>query len=365
MKKILVSFGTRPEIIKLAPVIKSLSKSGFDVRVIHTGQHRELIEPMLTLFDIRPDINFNIMKPGQDLFDLTETLTAKFKEVLTAEQPDYVMVQGDTTSAFVAALSAFYLKIQVLHIEAGLRSQNHYYPFPEEGNRTLISHLATFHFAPTSLNKENLLKEGLPDERIFITGNTVIDALKLIRQSEQFSASKPDILSQITPDRKLIVLTAHRRENHGKPFSNILKAVGELLKNHENIEVIFPAHPSPAVQQAIENSGIQNPRFHITKPFDYLSFLHILLRADLILTDSGGIQEEASSLGKPVVVLRNETERQELISSGLGKLAGTDPQKILKTANHYLQSNAELKPEAIFGDGNAAEKISAILRDLK
>ncbi|MEX0720666.1 MAG: UDP-N-acetylglucosamine 2-epimerase (non-hydrolyzing) [Balneolaceae bacterium] len=362
MKKILIAFGTRPEIIKLAPVIKALSEGEFQIKILHTGQHRELIEPMLTLFDIRPDINLNVMKPEQDLFNLTESLTGKMKDVFEFEKPDYVIVQGDTTSAFIAALSAFYLKIPVLHVEAGLRSHNRYYPFPEEGNRALISKLATIHFAPTDLNKKNLIKEGIPVEQIFVTGNTVIDALELIRSSKQFSDSKPDILQDIPPEHKLVVLTAHRRENHGKPFSDILKAVSQLLNKNETLEVVFPAHPSPAVQQAIKNSDVQSERFHITKPFGYLAFLHILQRADLILTDSGGIQEEAATLGKPILVLRNETERQELIDSGLGKLVGSDPDKILQTAEEYLKNNIKLNPQALFGNGEASMQIKEVLQ---
>lgn len=364
MRKILIAFGTRPEIIKLAPVIKALSGGKFKITLLHTGQHHELIEPMLTIFNLRPDINLNVMKAGQDLFDLTETLTKKIKDVLVTEEPDYVIVHGDTTSAFTAALSAFYMKIPVIHVEAGLRTHSRYYPFPEEMNRRMISQLTDIHFAPTHLNKKNLLDEGIAEDLIYVTGNTVIDALQLIRGSALFSESKPEILEEIKPEHQLIVLTAHRRENHGKPFTDILGAVQKMVAENAKLQVIFPAHPNPAVQQAITDSDIQSSQFHVTKAFSYLSFLHLLIRADLILTDSGGIQEEAATLGKPVLVLRNETERQELIDSGLGKLVGTDPQKIITSSEYYLSKQVKINTQTLYGDGTASQKIKKIIEDI-
>ncbi|WP_428236856.1 non-hydrolyzing UDP-N-acetylglucosamine 2-epimerase [Gracilimonas sp.] len=362
MKKILIAFGTRPEVIKLAPVILELRES-MDVTILHTGQHKELVDPMLSLFDIQPDINLDIMKPNQDLFELTQSLLPKLKEIIEEIEPDFVMVQGDTTTSYLTALSSFYQKIPVLHVEAGLRSHNPYYPFPEEMNRRQITHLAHFHFAPTELNKKNLLKEGIAEEAISVTGNTVIDALKIITESEAFTNSTPDILTKINNNQKLLVLTAHRRENHGRPLIDVFTAVKQLLASNEDLTVIFPAHPNPNVLAAIEKVQIKDERFKLTSPFDYLTFLHVLRRADLILTDSGGIQEEASALGKPVLVLRNETERQELIESGLGKLVGTDEETIINEANEWLQSDNYPDASTVFGKGNAAAIIKEVIEN--
>lgn len=363
MKHLLIAFGTRPEVIKLAPVILEL-KEHCRVTVLHTGQHKELVDPMLELFGIEPDINLKIMQPGQDLYDLTQNLLPKLRNVLNKTTPDHVIVQGDTSTSYLTALAAFYMKIPVLHVEAGLRSHNPYYPFPEEMNRKQITHLSSHHFAPTELNKTNLLREGISEGAITITGNTVIDALHSIKNSDAFKLSRPEVLSIIQPDDKLLILTAHRRENHGKPLQNIFEAVKDLLSSHETLKVIFPAHPNPAIQKALEEVGINNERYLQTAPFDYLSFLHILDRADLILTDSGGIQEEAASLGKPVLVLRGETERQELIESGLGELVGTDSSKILLRSSAYLANSGQaVSTFNIFGDGTAAQQIRKVILD--
>ncbi|MGN8226479.1 non-hydrolyzing UDP-N-acetylglucosamine 2-epimerase [Gracilimonas sp. BCB1] len=362
MKKILIAFGTRPEVIKLAPVILTL-KGHMDVTVLHTGQHKELVTPMLSLFDIKPDINLEIMKPNQDLFELSQSLLPKLKSVIEKAEPDFVMVQGDTTTSYLTALSAFYQKIPVLHVEAGLRSYNPYYPFPEEMNRRQITHLARFHFAPTELNKKNLLKEGIAEEAISVTGNTVIDALNNITKLKVFSESIPGILSEINDSQKLMVLTAHRRENHGEPMVNIFRAVKQLLLSNEDLTVIFPAHPNPNVLAAVEQVEMPDNRFKQTEPFDYLSFLHILKRADIILTDSGGIQEEASALGKPVFVLRNETERQELIESGHGQLVGTQSDLIVRRTNEWLSSGKQQDASSVFGEGKAAEIIREVIEN--
>ncbi|MEX0723941.1 MAG: UDP-N-acetylglucosamine 2-epimerase (non-hydrolyzing) [Gracilimonas sp.] len=362
MKKILIAFGTRPEVIKLAPVIKALNDD-FELILFHSGQHQDLVEPMFTLFGITPDIDLKIMKPGQDLFSITSELLPKLKTSLEKYQPDYVMVQGDTTTSYLAALSAFYSKIPVLHVEAGLRSHNIYNPFPEEMNRKQISQLSHIHFAPTELNKQNLLNECVQGNRIHVTGNTVVDALQLIKSSDAFKDATPEILSRVSSDEKLMVLTAHRRENHGEPLINIFKAVDQLLKTVLNLKVIFPVHPNPNVKHAIENAGVNSERFVQTSPLEYLPFLHVLGKADLILTDSGGIQEEAAALGKPILVLRNETERHELIEAGLGELVGTDKTKIIERAKEILKSENQLKPSNIFGDGTAAIKIRNILKD--
>lgn len=363
MKKVLVAFGTRPEIIKLAPVISAL-KGKTDVTVLHTGQHIDLAEPMLSLFDIEPEVNLGIMKEGQNLFGLTSALTAKLGEYLSNHRPDYVIVQGDTTTAYLTALSAFYVKIPVLHVEAGLRSYNHYYPFPEEINRRLITQIAHFHFAPTHQNKQNLMREGVAESNIVVTGNTVIDAMQMMLQAPQYLSQKPEILQHLKAEQKLILLTAHRRENHGKALVEILEAVREIVDTHPNVTVIFPAHPNPEVQKAIQATDIKHPRFLVTPPFTYLHFMHLLNRSDIILTDSGGIQEEASALGKSILVLRNETERQELIDLGLGILAGTSKPEIIKQCTKLL--NHEVKPEAhsVFGDGKAAERIRDFILSL-
>ncbi|MEQ8525501.1 UDP-N-acetylglucosamine 2-epimerase (non-hydrolyzing) [Gracilimonas sp.] len=362
MKKILIAFGTRPEVIKLAPVILEL-KDEFEVTVLHTGQHKELVEPMLSLFGIEPDINLNIMEPNQDLFSLTQSLLPKLKKVIEDTRPDYVMVQGDTTTSYLTALSSFYQKIPVLHVEAGLRSHDPYYPFPEEMNRKQISHLAYFHFAPTDLNKKNLLSEGISKNSIAVTGNTVIDALKQITNTHIFEKSVPEVLTKVSNNQKLLVLTAHRRENHGKPLMQVFEAIKKLLQDHKELCVIFPAHPNPNVTKAVEKAAISSDRFLQIKPLDYLSFLHVLKRADLILSDSGGIQEEASALGKPVLVLRNETERQELIESGLGILAGTNPEVVIKHSEALLNGGEILDASMIYGDGNAAVRIKKAIKD--
>ncbi|SMO33913.1 non-hydrolyzing UDP-N-acetylglucosamine 2-epimerase [Gracilimonas mengyeensis] len=363
MKHILVAFGTRPEIIKLAPVIRALENTS-KVSVLHSGQHRELADPLLSLFDIQPDENLAIMKPGQDLFDLTANLMPKLKDVLSKKAPDYVIVQGDTTTSYLTALAAFYLKIPVLHVEAGLRSHDLYNPFPEEMNRKQISVIASHHFAPTKLSQQNLLKEGVPEASVSITGNTVIDALHMIRKMQDFTSHKPELLSDINPEETLILLTAHRRENHGTPLVNIFKAVESILKKHTHAKVVFPAHPNPNVKKAVDASGISNDRFLMVEPLDYLPFLHLIERADLILTDSGGIQEEAAALGKPVLVLRNETERQELIDAGLGKLVGSDTAKIIEETGKLLTSPSEIKATDVFGDGQAARRIADFIQQL-
>lgn len=363
MKKILIAFGTRPEVIKLAPVIHAL-KNDADLKLMHTGQHKELVVPLFSIFDFQPDYSLDIMQPGQDLFDLTERLLPKVKRVLTTEDPDFVIVQGDTTTSYLTALAAFYQKIPVLHVEAGLRSHDRYYPFPEEMNRKQISHLASYHFAPTERNKQNLLKEGIPESTIHVTGNTVIDALQFILASEAFKKHKPDILNSIPSNHQLIVLTAHRRENHGKPLENIFTAIKQLLSSHKRLSVVFPAHPNPQVTQAFKNVALDDKRLKKTAPLDYLHFLHVLKRADLIVSDSGGIQEEAAALGKPILVLRNETERQELIEQNVGELVGTNIDQIVDRASHHLKKETIVNAKNIFGDGNAAQRIKNILTQL-
>ncbi len=359
MKKILVAFGTRPEIIKLAPVIHSLSESGFDVVTLHTGQHDELATEMLQLFKIVPSYNLQAMRPNQDLFELTTFLLPKLKETYLTEQPDAVIVQGDTTSSYLSALAAFYLKIPIYHVEAGLRSHDLMNPFPEEMNRKQISTIANTHFAPTQLAKKNLIREGYAPESIWVTGNTVVDALHEILDSEAYKAHKPLVFNA----DKVILVTSHRRENRGKPLANIMNALVEILSLKENLTIVFPAHPSPAVQEIVNSEKFRHPRLRILKPLGYIDFLSLMHSVDLILTDSGGIQEEAAALGKSLIVLRETTERQELVNTGFTKLVGSDTKLIVSETLKLLEVSSKTKPINVYGDGSAANKISAILNN--
>ena len=362
MKKILVAFGTRPEIIKLAPVIHQLKASGkFDVITLHTGQHDELAKTMLDIFNIDPDYDLKSMTSSSDLFELSQFLLPKLKQLFVAEEPDAVIVQGDTTSAYLSALSAFYLNIPVVHVEAGLRSFDNTNPFPEEMNRKQISTLASLHFAPTALAKLNLLNEGIDDSRVYETGNTVIDALYQIKDTKQFSASKPAILDEVNANQTLILVTVHRRENLGKPLQGILDALIQILNSDESRMILFPAHPNPKLQTVLHSDQYRHERLQIIEPLDYLSFHHILERSNLILTDSGGIQEEAAALDKKMLVLRKTTERQELIKSGFTKLVGSDTKKIVSETESILRSAKKVKCLNPYGDGSAAKKIVEIL----
>lgn len=360
MKKILITFGTRPEVIKLAPVIRAL-EDHCQLSLLFSGQHEDLVDPLLTLFELSPDHRFNVMKTGQDLFELTSTLFPLLKSTIAKVHPDYVMVQGDTATAYLTALAAFYLQVPVLHVEAGLRSHDPNYPFPEEMYRKQISDLAGFHFAPTALNKDNLILEGISEYNIAVTGNTVIDTLHYIQEHKDYKRSAPSLLKEFDPDDEIAVLTVHRRENLGTPLSDILKALKQLLANRRNLKILFPVHPNPRIRDVVDKAAIKDPRFICTEPLPYISFLHMLQRANLLLTDSGGIQEEATALGKAVLVLREETERQELIQAGYGKLVGSDPSKILIEAKRYLDSGISLTPNSLFGDGTASLKIAEII----
>lgn len=362
MKKIIVAFGTRPEIIKLAPVIHELeSSSQFEVVKLHTGQHDELGESMLNLFNIRPDHNFRSMASTSDLFELTEFLLPKLKQFYSDEKPDAVIVQGDTTSSYLCALAAFYLHIPVYHVEAGLRSFDNMNPFPEEVNRKQISTIASLHFAPTDIAKKNLLNEGIDTKTIFQTGNTVIDALFQIKQSEEFTSSSPEVLNRIKPEQKLILVTAHRRENHGEPLMSIMKALIEILDSDESRVIVFPAHPNPKVREILNEDRFSHDRLLVIEPLDYLSFHHVLDRCNLILTDSGGVQEEAAALGKSMLVLRKTTERQELVESGFTKLVGNNTKAIVSEAEAILNDTANIKAFNPYGNGNAAKKIVEII----
>lgn len=367
MLKVLTIFGTRPEAIKLAPVIIELRKNSdqFVSKVCVTAQHREMLDPFLKLFHIQPDYDLDIMKSNQTLFDITIRALDRLKDVLEAEQPDLVLVQGDTTTAFVAALAAFYLKIPIGHVEAGLRTLDKYRPFPEEMNRRLISHLADLHFAPTLRAQANLLVEGIPLNRIFVTGNTVVDAILLILNYTKDQDVLPPSLAEISPNRKLILVTAHRRESFGQGLENICLALRRIIQEVPDVEIVYPVHMNPNVRAVVFRvlKGIE--RVHLLEPLDYVTFVHLMARSHLILTDSGGIQEEAPTLKKPVLVLRETTERPEAIEVGAAKLVGTDPMRIVKEVLRLLRNPEEYNRMAHagnpFGDGHAAQRIVEIL----
>ncbi|MEN3009737.1 MAG: UDP-N-acetylglucosamine 2-epimerase (non-hydrolyzing), partial [Candidatus Bipolaricaulaceae bacterium] len=354
--------GTRPEAIKLAPVIFELKRHPKVIsRVCVTAQHREMLDPFLRLFNIDPDYDLNIMQPNQTLFDITARALYGLKDVLESERPDIVLVQGDTTTAFAAALATFYLKIPIGHVEAGLRTSDKYQPFPEEINRRLISHLADLHFAPTERAKANLLAEGIPPARIHVTGNTVIDALLFILERTRDQDVLPPELARLPPDRKIILVTAHRRENFGKGLENICIALRRIVQEAPEVEIVYPVHLNLNVRAVALRllAGIE--RVRLLDPLDYVAFVHLMARSYFILTDSGGIQEEAPTLKKPVLVLRDTTERPEVLEVGAAKLVGTNPNKIVSETLNLLRNPREYDRMANagnpFGDGQAAIRI--------
>jgi len=377
LKKILLVFGTRPEAIKLAPVINRLKKhkSEFAVTVCVTAQHRQMLDQVLSIFRISPDYDLDIMRKNQDLFDITIKSLKGLKEVFETVRPDIVLAQGDTTTAFIAGLAAFYLKIPIGHVEAGLRTYDKYSPFPEEKNRHLLSVLADYHFAPTQLSRSNLLHEGIPGEKIWVTGNTVIDALlEVVRRQEQGSSRKVlehyfkkqwNLTLGLTHS-KLILVTGHRRENFGEGFENICKALRAIAEKKSDAVIVYPVHLNPNVQRPVKRilRGIKN--IYLIEPLEYEQFVFLMNNSYLILTDSGGIQEEAPSLGKPVLVMRNTTERPEGIEAGAVKLVGTDQNNIVRGAVDLLEDSAlyERMTKSInpYGDGRASERITDVLR---
>ena len=362
--RILTILGTRPEAIKLAPVIKEMAKHSNKIvsKVCITAQHREMLDPFLQLFGIQPDYDLNLMKPNQTLFDITVNALSSLKDVLEAERPDIVLVQGDTTTAFATSLAAFYLKIKVGHVEAGLRSGKKYNPFPEEINRKFIDHLADLHFAPTETAKRNLLMEGIKENTIFITGNTVIDALLMVLNQDN-EKSLPDL--PLKRSTKLILVTGHRRESFGEDLENICRALRRIAQLNDDVEIVYPVHLNPNVQEPVRRILDSIERVHLIEPLDYAAFVQLMNKAYLILTDSGGIQEEAPSLGKPVLVMRNATERPEVIEVGAAKLVGTYEDSIVNETMKLLRDNEEYNRMAQapnpYGDGKAAERIVKIL----
>ncbi len=363
--KVMVVFGTRPEAIKMAPVIKELKKvKDINTIVCVTAQHREMLDQVLTLFKIKPDYDLDLMKEKQDLFTITAGVLGGMKTILEKEQPDLVLVHGDTTTTFAAALAAFYLRIPVGHVEAGLRTRNKYSPFPEEINRTLTGRLAELHFAPTDTSRENLLAESTAQFKIWVTGNTVIDALlDTVRDDYSFAPE----LAEIDLHKRILLVTTHRRENWGEPMRQIYQALIDLVDQFPDVEVVFPVHKNPVVRDvALEMLG-QKERFHLIEPLDYEPFANLMNRCYLVLTDSGGLQEEAPSLGKPVLVLRDTTERPEAVQAGTVKLTGTNRQRIYQAAYTLLSDPAayEKMARAInpYGDGRAARRIAKVATD--
>lgn len=359
--KVLVVFGTRPEAIKMAPLVRLLQKDGqLECRVAVTAQHREMLDQVLRLFDIVPDYDLNIMRAGQTLFDITGRALAGLQGVLEAERPDLVLVHGDTTTTFVAALAAYYLQLPVGHVEAGLRTGNRYSPFPEEMNRRLAGALAELHFAPTARARANLLREGVDPAQIFVTGNTVIDALlATVRRDYRFG---DPLLDNMDFERhRVILMTTHRRENLGDPMREIYLALREVLERHPDVRVIFPVHKNPAVRRVVHEVLGETDRVHLVEPMDYEPFVNLMARCYLVLTDSGGMQEEAPSLGKPVLVLRDTTERPEAVEAGTVRLVGTsrgavreETGRLLTDRDHYRAMAEAVNP---YGDGRAAARI--------
>ena len=376
MKNMMLVFGTRPEAIKMSPLVKEFQKypEKFETIVCVTGQHREMLDQVLRIFDIQPDYDLNIMKQGQDLYDVTARVLTGMRDVLKETRPDIVLVHGDTTTSTAAALAAFYQQIPVGHIEAGLRTHNIYSPWPEEVNRQITGRIATYHFAPTSLSKDNLLQEGISGEQIIVTGNTVIDALYMVVErikndgilscelEKVLKASGYDI-SRLSDGRKLVLITGHRRENFGDGFISMCKAIKSLSEKYPEVDFVYPMHLNPNVRKPIHEVFGESQRANLffIEPLEYLSFVYLMEKSAIVLTDSGGIQEEAPGLGKPVLVMRDTTERPEALEAGTVKLVGTDYDKIVNEVSGLLDSQEyyEKMSKAInpYGDGKACSRI--------
>lgn len=385
MKKIMLVFGTRPEAIKMAPLIKELQKypDQFQTIVCVTGQHREMLDQVLHIFDIHPDYDLNIMKQGQDLYDVTARVLTGMREVLQDARPDLVLVHGDTTTSTAAALAAFYQQIPVGHIEAGLRTHNIYSPWPEEMNRQITGRIATWHFSPTSLSKKNLLSEGIEENRIIVTGNTVIDALYHVVSQIK---NKDDLRQQLTNEleragykitrlseqsnRKLVLITGHRRENFGEGFIAMCKAIKTLALKYPETDFVYPMHLNPNVRKPIQEvfGDTHLPNMFFIEPLEYLPFVYLMELSTIVLTDSGGIQEEAPGLGKPVLVMRDTTERPEALDAGTVKLVGTDFIRILEETSRLLESQVyyDQMSKAVnpYGDGLACQRIITQIRKI-
>lgn len=375
MKKILLVFGTRPEAIKMAPLVKALQKDTehFETRVCVTAQHRQMLDQVLEVFGITPEYDLNIMAPNQDLYDITAKVLLGLREVLKDFRPDTVLVHGDTTTSMVASLAAFYMQIPVGHVEAGLRTYNMLSPWPEEMNRQVTDRICTYYFAPTEQSRANLLQENIDAKKIFITGNTVIDALLMAVDIISTTAGVKEKMAKelqekgyTVGDREYILVTGHRRENFGDGFLHICKAIKELAALHPEMDIVYPVHLNPNVQKPVYEllSGLSN--VYLISPLDYLPFIYAMQHSTLLLTDSGGVQEEAPSLGKPVLVMRDTTERPEAVEAGTVKLVGTDAEAIVSNVTALLQDKEMYKRMSEthnpYGDGQACERIIAALR---
>lgn len=367
--KVVCIFGTRPEGIKMAPIVKELKRrENIETVVCVTGQHREMLDQVLDVFDIKPDYDLDIFKPGQSLTDITVNSITGIETVLKDEKPDVLLVQGDTTTVFSGALAAFYQKIKIGHVEAGLRTGNLYSPYPEEANRKMVGVLANYHFCPTESNRENLLNEGYDDSNIYITGNTVIDALQYtVKEDYKF---EEEILNNLDyENEKIILLTSHRRENLGEPMRNIFQAVRDELENRPNTQVVFPIHLNPKVREVAHDIFEGFERIHFIEPLDYLPFTNLMSKVYLVMTDSGGVQEEAPSLGKPILVLRNETERMEGVDANTARLVGSDYEVVRNNLKELLDNEqtylSMAKANNPYGDGTAAKQIVDIIERLE
>lgn len=365
MIKVLSIFGTRPEAIKMAPLVNAMkADSRFESYVCVTAQHRDMLDQVLEIFDIKPDFDLDIMKDRQSLTDITVNALLGLEKVIAGLQPDIILVHGDTTTTFIGSLAAFYNKIRVGHVEAGLRTFNKYFPYPEEMNRKLTGAIADIHFAPTSVSKANLLREGVPDGSIFVTGNTAIDALKTtVKKDFRFYTEE---LKKLNYDKKrIIMVTAHRRENLGEPLGNICRALKRIVQSHEDVEIVYAVHKNPAVRETVYGILGSIPEVHLLEPLDVDEMHNLMGKCYMVLTDSGGLQEEAPSLGKPVLVLRRETERPEAIEFGTLKLAGVKEEDIFRLADTLLTDEKEYcrMANAVnpYGDGHASERIIAAL----
>ena len=363
MKKVMLVFGTRPEAIKMCPLVNELKgRKGIETVVCVTGQHRQMLDQVLDAFKVAPDYDLSVMKDKQTLFDITTNILMKIKDVLEEVKPDVVLVHGDTSTTFVTALACFYLQIPVGHVEAGLRTYNIYSPFPEEFNRQAVSIVSKYNFAPTEMSKENLLREGRDESSIYVTGNTAIDALKTTVRDDY---SHPEL--EWAADSRLIMITAHRRENLGEPMHNMFRAIRRIIDENPDVKAIYPIHMNPLVRKAADEELGDCDRIHIIEPLEVLDFHNFLARSFLILTDSGGIQEEAPSLGKPVLVMRDTTERPEGIAAGTLKLVGTDESVIYENFKLLLEDefayNAMSQASNPYGDGFASQRIADILED--
>ena len=378
MKKIMLVFGTRPEAIKMCPLVREFKKhpADFETIVCVTGQHREMLHQVLDIFDVKPDYDLAIMKEGQDLYDVTSRVLTGMRDVLDKEKPDVVLVHGDTTTSMAAALAAFYRQIPVGHVEAGLRTNNIYSPWPEEMNRQITGRIATYDFSPTLLSRDNLLREGVDPQKITVTGNTVIDALQQVvlrikndpELQEKLAADLVEHGYDTSRNRRLVLITGHRRENFGEGFLNICRGIKDLSEKYPEVDFVYPMHLNPNVRRPIKEvfGEEQKDNLFFIEPLDYLDFVFLMEKSYLVLTDSGGIQEEAPGLGKPVLVMRDTTERPEAVEAGTVKLVGTDRDLIvgevsalLDNENYYLSMSKAVNP---YGDGQACERIVEILK---